>query len=487
MDNSSTIEFLRLRNQAIPVARDSLIAFTLFTKKGYEVNWHHRLVSRYLDRFARGEIKNLMVFMPPQHGKSELVSRRLPAYVLGKKPDKRIALASYGAEWSQSFNRDVQRIIDDDAYRQLFPRTQLSGKNVAHTSFGSFKRTADIFEVVGRTGWMKTVGIGGALTGSTVDVGLIDDPFKDRQEANSQVTRNHVWSWFTDVFETRLHNDSQQLLTMTRWHEDDLAGRILDRDGEAKDGGKWVVIRLPALREDDHDPEDPRQIGEALWESRHSRERMEEIRDKSPMTFASMYQQRPAPAEGNKVKRDWFQFCHEKEVPGGIVWDLWVDGAYTKNTANDPSGFMVAGFHAPTKKMYVRHAHHAYMEMPQILKFIPEYADTHGLSIASRVRAEPKATGKSLVQMINADPMLRLNAVEIRNYLVQEGKEARLQVAAPKIEVGNMILVRGNWNDKFVTQICSFPNATHDEYVDLAGYACLEYFGKPRRGGVDYD
>jgi len=464
-------------------ARENLLPFTTYTKKDYEVNWHHALVCDVLDRFERGEIKKLAIAQPPQTGKSELSSRRFPAFALGRNPNRKIGLCSYGAEHAQAFNRDTQRIIDSDEYRDIFPNTFLSSKNIDTTSHGAYKRTSNIFEVVGHQGFMKTVGVGGALTGTAVDVGIIDDPFKDRAEADSKTIREKVWNWYTDVFESRLHNDSQQLALFTRWHQDDLIGRILERDGKIEDGGEWFYVSLPALREDMSNDLDPREIGEALWPQRHSRERMEKKRDKSPMTFASLYQQRPAPAEGNKVKRDWWEHCLLHELPPGIIWDLWIDGAYTASTANDPTGLMVAGYHEGLNKVFIRHAKDAFLEMPGLLEMLPEYGRTNGLNSRSRCYIEPKASGKSLKQMINSIPEMELTGVEIKSHLVSEGKESRLQVASPKIQSGQFVLVKGTWNGKVEDQICTYPSHPHDEYVDLSGYIVDHYFKPKKRKG----
>ena len=185
-------------------------------------------------------------------------------------------------------------------------------------------RNSEIFQIVGKKGYLKTVGIGGSLTGFRLDVGIIDDPFKDRAEANSPTYRQNKWDWYQDVFVKRLHNDSKQLMLFTRWHEDDLAGRILDPQNpcyDAKEASEWTVIALPALKEATPPLEcakvvqDPRKIGEALWESRHSKEKHEKSRRINPIGFASLDQQRPAPVEGNMIKQDWFIIKKEKELP----------------------------------------------------------------------------------------------------------------------------------------------------------------------------
>ncbi len=143
------------------------------TKPDYQTNWHHELLAQHLQRFVNGEIKKLMVFMPPQHGKSELTSRRLPAYLLGKNPKLKIVGCSYSSDLAKSFNRDVQRIIDEKEYQQVFPNTKLNQTNVKTIS-GSYLRNSDMFETVGFRGFYKSVGVGGSLTGTTVDIAIID-------------------------------------------------------------------------------------------------------------------------------------------------------------------------------------------------------------------------------------------------------------------------------------------------------------------------
>jgi hypothetical protein len=188
--------------------------FVSYTKPDYRFNWHHVLICNQLQRFASGEIKKLMVFMPPQHGKSQLTTRHFPAYLLGIKPSLKIGVCSYSATLAQSFNRDIQRIIDDNPYHDVFPETLLNQSNVTTDAHGAYLRNSDIFETLNFRGFVKTVGVGGSLTGTPIDVGIIDDPFKDREEAMSIRIRDKVWSWYTDVFKTRLHNDSQELLIM---------------------------------------------------------------------------------------------------------------------------------------------------------------------------------------------------------------------------------------------------------------------------------
>lgn len=460
-------------------SKSDLLSFIKYTMTEYKASWHHRHIATEIMNFWNDpEAKRLMLFVPPQHGKSQIASRHFPAYVLGLNPDVKIAAASYSIDLARSFNRDIQRIIESKSYKQIFPKTSLNSKNVAADSKGSYLRNTEEFEVVGKKGSYKAVGVMGGLSGRAVDLAIIDDPVKDAVEANSTVYRKRVWEWYVNVLQTRLHNKSKVILIMTRWHEDDLAGRLLEKESK-----KWKVVKLAAIKEDSTvNKYDSRSIGQALWPERHSLQKLNDLRSLSETTFQSLYQQNPTVPEGNKVKKEWFQYCEAKEVPG-VVFDMWIDGAYTNSTANDPSGIMVAGYHQPTKTMYVKFAIDAYLELPGLLKLIPEVADGSDMTGAGRIYIEPKASGKSLRQMINDDKESNLFAVEIKSFLVREGKEARIQFAAPKIHSGKVVIVKGSWNEKFVHQICSFPNAVHDEYVDLIGYACEHYF-KTKKSGV---
>ena len=325
-------------NAEAALARRNLNDFISYTKHDYKFNWHHIALCKKLERFARGEISKLMVFMPPQHGKSQLTTRHFPAFMLGLNPKTKIAVCCYSATLAQSFNRDIQRIIDDSKYHEVFPDTVLNESNVTTNAHGNYLRNADIFETLGHRGFVKTVGVGGSLTGTPIDVGIIDDPFKDREEAMSVRIRDKVWSWFTDVFRTRLHNASQELLIMTRWDEDDLAGRILKTEGD-----KWEVVVFQAIKERDI-IDDPRQIGEALWPERHSLDRILSIKETSPFTFSSLYQQEPKPSAEALVFPEWSEYDEEPDIAPIYGLDF--------GFSNDPSGLIQVKIHK--QDMYLR-------------------------------------------------------------------------------------------------------------------------------------
>lgn len=310
------------------LSRNYLLDFTRSTYPDYSAQWYHELLCENLDLLLARKIKKLMFFLPPQYGKSELVSRRFPAFALGRNPKLQIAGCSYSADLAEKFNREVQRIIDTPEYKRIFPEMHLNAKNVVADNKGSWLRNSTIFETVGQGGSYRSVGVGGPLTGNKVDLGIIDDPVKDRLEAQSETFRKRVWEWYLDVFCTRLHNDSIQLLTMTRWHEDDLAGRILNAESD------WKVVILPAIKENNLNPEDIRKIGEPLWPERHSLKTIMDMKEKSERTFTSMYQQRPAPSEGGMFKAKWFRYYDKMPQVFDRIIQSW-DCAFKDTTTSD--------------------------------------------------------------------------------------------------------------------------------------------------------
>ena len=280
----------------------------------------HRTYYRVLEHFARGDIRKLIVTVPPQHGKSLGASVLLPAYILGKDPDRKIAVASYNASLASRFNKRVQRLLDSEKYTALFPDTRikpLSGKS-------EYVRTSTQTEIIGRSGELFSVGREGSLTGNEVDVFILDDLYKDAMEANSPVVRENCWEWYTSVVKTRMHNDSSELIVFTRWHEEDLIGTILSKERhqvltdwsqiDALPPNEWLVVNFEALKDSPPTEVDPRSEGEALWPQKHSRELLLEKCALDPLRFSCMFQGRPSHPSGllygdslqtyNRVKED---------------------------------------------------------------------------------------------------------------------------------------------------------------------------------------
>lgn len=286
---------------------------------------YHDVYYTVLDMFAHGKIKKLIIQMPPQHGKSEGSSRKLPAFLHGLYPDKKIVIGSYATSFAQDFNRDVQRIITNPSYHDLFPETTLNGSNVV-TMSNTYLRNSNVFEIVGRKGSLRVVGRGGALTGKTVDISILDDVYKDYAEGNSPIVRESAWKWYTTVVRTRLHNNSQEAIVFTRWHDDDIIGRLekaeMVIDVKTWDDlnnippGAWVRINFEAIKTGEPTEIDPREKDTALWEERHGLLRLKSNQALDPVQFQCLYQGNAGGAEGRLYqpfktwaeKSDWGQY-----------------------------------------------------------------------------------------------------------------------------------------------------------------------------------
>lgn len=323
MQTEQALSPVEMIDQAVSIelARRKLIEFTLYTFPGYKINWHHRHFADILDKFIAGIVKNLIVCMPPQHGKSELATRRLPAMMLGKNPDLRVGICAYNHTFAAKFNRDIQRVIESEQYADIYPETRLSG--MPNTK-GNWLRNNDEFEIVNYKGSLISVGIGGGLTGNKLDIGIIDDPFKDHKEAWSAVMRENVWEWYSSVFRTRMHNRSQQLICVTRWHMDDLVGRLLKLEPD-----KWTTVIFPAIKVNGHNPRDKREKGEPLWPDEHNLEKLLDIKRNNEVVFESLYQQNPKPLKGLLYQS--FRTYTPEDLPtkGMIRREAYIDTADT--------------------------------------------------------------------------------------------------------------------------------------------------------------
>jgi predicted phage terminase large subunit-like protein len=263
-------------------SRSSLLSFTSFTNPQYQAANHHRLIADKLEAVERGEIDRLMIFMPPRHGKSELASKRFPAWCLGKDPRRQIIAASYNSDLANDFGRNVRNIVDEPEFREVFPAVTLAtdshAANRMNTNHG---------------GAYVAAGVGTAVTGRGAHIALIDDPFKDREEADSERRRELVWDWYRSTLFTRLMPGGAIVLIQTRWHEDDLAGRLLEAEHS-----QWDVLELPAINRD----------GRALWPEWYDERALERIKATvGPREWSALYQQRPQPDDGTFFQRDWFK------------------------------------------------------------------------------------------------------------------------------------------------------------------------------------
>lgn len=443
----------------------------LFQNKDVTWNWHHKYACGVLQEFVEGKHSNLMIFMPPQHQKSTMLVEFLVPYALGINPNEQIILTMYNQTKAAEYNRKIQRVITDEKYYEIFPDTRLNDRNVVTDAKGHYVRNSEKFEVVNKQGFLYAVGVSGGIAGTPAKMALMDDVIKNYEEAYSPTYRNRVYNWYTDELEARLHNDSRVAFTITRRHMDDLAGRLLDRDGTVEEGGKWKVVTIPAIKETNENADDPRKIGEALFPQLHSLERLEEIRDKNPRTFASLYQQRPAPTEGAIIKREWFKSYDKTSVNINNLRSktrIYIDGAYTSNKANDPSAIVV--YAMINRKVHILRSFQEWLEAPELLKRIQEIIATYGNEKYTRVMFEPKASGKTLKQILASSGILAKE-----DKAPTESKVTRVEVITPFLERGEVLLPSNEadqtWVNAFIDECITFPSG-RDDQVDCLSAIC---------------
>ena len=421
---------------------------------------------------------------------SEQVSRRLPAYILGRKPDSRIIVGSHTAEWSQSLNRDTQDIIDTPEYTEVFPGTRLSGKNIKTTAGNAPLRNSDIFEIVGHRGYYKNAGVGGAITGRGFDFGIIDDPVKDAKDGASATKREHSWRWYTSTFYTRAGPGAGILITMTRWNEDDLVGRLVALAEADPSADQWVVINLPAIAEGELMSEDLREQGEPLWPAQKNLEELKTIKALNEQDWSSLWQGRPSAIQGDIFKRYWWQFWYypdtEKPLPITIrnengEYELREAVPLPKNLTQSQSwdmafkdtkssSYVVGQIWASSgANRYLLDQERAQLDMPKTLSALKIMTIKWPHALAKWV--EDKANGPAVISTLqNEMPgLIPINP--------GASKEARAKAVTPFMQAGNVFLPHPQiapWVNDFIEECAAFPNATHDDQVDAMSQALMQ-------------
>ena len=457
------------------LSRRNLSDFTNYTKPDFIEGWFNRIIAKELQQFYHdvmaGKQPRLIIQAPPRSGKSELFSRRFPAWAFGQNPDLQIIAASYSTDLASRMNRDVQRIIDSEEYQGVFPETTLNGKNIATVS-GQSLRNSEIFEIVGHTGAYRSAGVGAGITGMGADIGIIDDPVKDAKEANSQTIRDAVWDWYTTTFYTRLSPKSGILLGMTRWHEDDLAGRLL-REMD-NDGDQWRIVSFPAIAESD---EEFRLEGEALHPERYDLERLTKIKKAvGSQAWNALYQQRPSSKGGDIIKGAWFKRYSVLPRMKRIV--ITADTAQKTKQHNDYSVIIVAGL-GNDGGLYIVDLIRGKWEAPELEQKLSDVWNKYRSMSVHKVYIEDKSSGTSLIQNIQ-----RKQRIPVEGVQVDTDKYTRVLGVQGYIESGYIYLPNdAEWIEDFIKE-CEAFTATdshkHDDQVDAMVMAITELMG----GGV---
>ena len=418
---------------------------------------HLDLISRKVSSLAEKPLR-LIVSLPPRHGKSSLLSHWTPVWFLANWPHKRVGLASYAAEPAEQWGR-------------------LARDSVVENESGLGIRVRDDLSKVGRWqlttgGGMMTVGVGGPFTGYGFDLLIIDDPVKNREEANSPTQRQRLWDWWRSTARTRLEPGGSMIIVMTRWHEDDLVGRLLGDEytEEQTAGDQWEHIRLPALAE----PGDPlgRPLDAPLWPERYDASALAALRvSVGPQEWPGLFQQRPSHEGGSVFKDQWWVF-EGKVEPGERVFQFW-DTAFKTGEQND---YSVCCTMTTTLNGYaVLDVWRNRVEYPDLLRAMQAQAKDHN---PSAIFVEDAASGQSVVQSLRRETRLPVLPVKPSGDKVLRANKVTGTVEAKKITLPRT----APWLQAFREELAAFPNGVHDDQVD-AFVGCLTQLMQ-RPGGI---
>ncbi|MDV2964532.1 phage terminase large subunit [Nitratireductor aquimarinus] len=470
------IRLLKLQQKALE-SREGLMPFIKFTspdpedpndveRSTYQSALHHEAIARVVEEVEKGEIQFLILTVPPRHGKSEIVSRRLPAWFLGRNPDQNVVVATYNDDFAKDFGADVRSIITASRFRQVFPDVKLlrggAAKDRLQTTQG---------------GMATFVGVGGSLTGRGAHLLIIDDVIKDYEQARSQAFRDRAWEWFTKVAMTRRMGKKLVIITFTRWHTDDIIGRLTDPENEHYNRAlaeKIKVINFPAIAEDD----DPlgRAPGEVLWPGWYDHAFLEEQRSLDPLGFEALYQQRPSVADGTLFRRESLQYHGPDErvkTPPMEELRIFCTSDHAVSTAQraDKTVLLRAG---------VDRQNNIYL-----LDCWWRKAPTDAVveAMLAMVRQEPRpliwwAEQGHISKSIGPFLRKRMSETGVFFNIVEKtpvsDKEQRAQAISARMAMGRVYFPRNRpWVEKAVNELLAFPNGLHDDFVDAFAWLGL--------------
>jgi predicted phage terminase large subunit-like protein len=497
------------------LARRHLLEFTTYTWPGtFRVGRHYIYLCGRFDRIRQrveaGEIVRVMLSMPPRYLKSEL-TKRFCAQMLGLHPDWPIIYTSYAASLAQEQSRHVRDIVQSDAFSALFGRLSCTDpEDIVELSKDT--SAAQRWKIAGHRGGMLAAGAGGGITGFGFKIGVLDDLFKDRKEANSEGIRNDRWDWLRSTFLTRLEEWNSEALAeqghdagaaiifpMTRWHEDDTAGRLIELMKGNPEAERWEVIRLPAIAETQAERDqaaamfglplgepDPlgREPGEALWPEKHSAKRLRQIAVNSgEFEFGALYQQNPQPGDGGTFKSAYFDRRWTTLPALQAIIQIW-DTAYKEAAENDESVGVLVGLGVDWQ-FYVIDARHGRWAFPALITSIEDFYREYGPAVME-VGIEDKGSGTSAIQTLSTSgliPVVPIKAVV--------NKLLRASPTTPFYQAGRVWFpANAPWMDTLIRQHLQFPGGKHDDWVDAVSAAIvrlIEVFGLTASGEQEAD
>jgi predicted phage terminase large subunit-like protein len=431
--------------------QDKFLKFVKYVWPSFIAGDHHKIFGEKLERVARGELKRLIVNMPPRHTKSEFASYLFPAWVMGQKPETKIIQATHTAELAVGFGRKVKNLLDSDIYRDVFPDIQL-----ARDAKASGRWSTDM------GGEYYAVGVGGALAGRGADLCIIDDPVSE-QDALSPAALDNIYEWYTSGPRQRLQPGGAIIIVMTRWSIRDLTAKVLQKQAE---GGadQWEVVEFPAIFPD---------TDNVLWPEFWSRDELEGVRASIPVAkWNAQYLQNPTAEEGAIIKREWWNVWDHDDPPVVDYIIQSYDTAFTKSERADYSAITTWGVFYPDEgdeaAIILLDAEKGRWEFPELkdaaMRLYEEFEP-------DMVLIEQKASGTPLTQD------LRKMGIPVSGFTPGRGadKFSRMNACSPVFESGMVYAPETRWAEEVIEECASFPNGEHDDLADSMTQAILRF------------
>lgn len=458
-DNFDKITHAKRELARREMSRRHILPFIQKHNAKYEAGWVHKDICQRLERFSKEvekrESPRLMLFMPPRHGKSEIASRCFPAWHLGHNPTHEIIACSYSGSLAMSFSRRVRTMLRDPGYNYIFPDCGLDPESQGAEAW-----------LTTQAGGYTAAGVGGPITGKGAHVLVIDDPVKNREEAESEITRASIKDWYTSTAYTRLAPGGGVLIILTRWHDDDLAGWLL---GEQETGGDtWEVMQYPAVAKED---EQYRKKGDALHVARYPKDALERIKNAiGPRDWAALYQQEPVADEGAYFTRSMIRYYDPAAVDQTrmIIYTAW-DLAIGKNERNDWSVGITAGIDEQDR-MYILHVERGKWDGGELVDKILDVYEAFKSEITGIERGQIEmAIGPFIEKRIRERKLYEMYIKDLKTG--RRDKEARARAIQGRMQQGMVFFPRGlEWNDTLINELLRFPSGKHDDQVDAIAW-----------------
>jgi len=451
-----------------------LIPFCLAVDPVYQVNWHLEEIAAKLEKALEDLVErdistNIIIEMPPRHGKSDIATQKFPAWVLGKFPDLPIIVTSYASDLAEGFGLKTRDLLELDEYQAHFD-TRLRSDVKARARWLTLKRGPEVdgeFEMVPALGSYTAVGIGGTITGRGYKIGIIDDPHKNRQEADSDLMRENVWNWYKSTFRTRQEGSAIKIIIMQRWHMKDLVGMVLqqERDDLAageKEIDRWEVIRFPAIAEHD---EQYRKKGEALWPWKFDLSKLKKTKAAlGPYDWEALYQQNPIPSEKQEFKEEWIQYYEPHELVGKTLdTKATVDLAIGEKQIHDETSVVPVSKEREQPYWYVRPTETGHFDPGVTIDKIFETVKLYRSPIGLESVQYQKALKYFILDRQRKDEFY-FDVYELKKNQ-DTSKEVRIRGLIPLMKAGVIKFLRGT-HEKLVRQMLAFPQGEHDDELD---------------------